>query len=186
MVSGDGRWIDGQLLHGDTIQHDAAVNPGNSGGPLWGIDGRLLGINETIATHSKSQGSGPCSTGTSYSISIDQVRRVLGDLLAPRDHRSAVWRGATFTTSADASGRAEGAAAHPTDEAGRARLATLGLLPGDVVVRVTPLRAGEKPRDVSTARRLSAALDALRERHVRIDLLRGDRSHSWFGRVPRS
>ncbi len=32
----------------DMVQSDAAVNPGNSGGPLFAMDGRLLGINGQI------------------------------------------------------------------------------------------------------------------------------------------
>ena len=36
----------------DTVQVDAPVNPGNSGGPLLSLDGKLLGINGQIRTRS--------------------------------------------------------------------------------------------------------------------------------------
>lgn len=36
----------------DTVQVDAPVNPGNSGGPLLSMDGKLLGINGQIRTRS--------------------------------------------------------------------------------------------------------------------------------------
>ena len=43
----------------DFIQTDAAINPGNSGGALLDIQGRLIGINQSIATRSGgSQGVG--------------------------------------------------------------------------------------------------------------------------------
>jgi hypothetical protein len=43
----------------DFLQTDAAINPGNSGGALVGIDGRLIGINTAILSHSGgSQGVG--------------------------------------------------------------------------------------------------------------------------------
>ena len=45
------------------LQHDAEINPGSSGGPLWDLDGRLLGINGAIVTRSQRAGAGPSHTG---------------------------------------------------------------------------------------------------------------------------
>jgi S1-C subfamily serine protease len=188
VISGKGRWMEGTLLHGETIQHDAAVNPGNSGGPLWAGDGTFLGINETIATHSRSQGSGPCSTGASYSISVHQVRRVLGDLLDPLDERSAAWGRATFAAARDEGGRVTGAEAISTDDAGERRLASVGLVPGDVVTRLTPLSAGTPPaaaKEITTPQQLASILASLRAgSKVRVDYRRGERAGSWFGPLP--
>jgi len=53
------------------VQTDAAINQGNSGGPLLDVDGRVIGINAQIRT---SSGGGE---GVGYAIPVDQVRRSL-------------------------------------------------------------------------------------------------------------
>ena len=56
------------------IQTDAAINRGNSGGPLVNAKGEVLGINSQIRT---SSGGGE---GVGYAVPVDTVRRVLDDL----------------------------------------------------------------------------------------------------------
>ena len=58
----------------DAIQTDAAINHGNSGGPLIGADGRVIGINAQI----ESTGGG--GEGVGFAISVDVVRRSLAQL----------------------------------------------------------------------------------------------------------
>lgn len=53
------------------VQTDAAINQGNSGGPLINADGQVIGINAQIRTRS---GGGE---GVGYAIPVDQVRRSL-------------------------------------------------------------------------------------------------------------
>jgi len=55
----------------DAIQTDAAVNPGNSGGPLLTLDGKLIGITGQIMSRFGTK----ANTGIGYAIPIDQVAR---------------------------------------------------------------------------------------------------------------
>lgn len=59
------------------IQTDAAVNPGNSGGPLTDIKGRLVGINTAIATN----GMSPQFMGISFAIPSKLARTVSRKLI---------------------------------------------------------------------------------------------------------
>ena len=54
----------------DTIATDAAVNPGNSGGPLIDMAGKVVGINGQIATRWGLRSN----TGLGYAISARQIR----------------------------------------------------------------------------------------------------------------
>jgi serine protease Do len=57
------------------IQTDAAVNPGNSGGPLVNTQGQLIGINSAIAS--------PTGTyaGYSYAVPSNLARKVADDII---------------------------------------------------------------------------------------------------------
>jgi S1-C subfamily serine protease len=64
----DGFTIDG------AIQTDAALNQGNSGGPLLDGAGRVMGMNAQIATESGA------SSGVGYAIPIETVREIAAEL----------------------------------------------------------------------------------------------------------
>jgi S1-C subfamily serine protease len=58
------------------IQTDAAVNPGNSGGPLLDSAGRLIGVNTMIFSPSGA------SAGVGFAVPADTVNRVVPQLIA--------------------------------------------------------------------------------------------------------
>jgi S1-C subfamily serine protease len=71
------------------IQTDAALNPGNSGGPLVDSDAQLVGVNTAIY----AARGGPASA-QGYAIGVDRVRQVVNEL---REGRSQRWLGAGMT-----------------------------------------------------------------------------------------
>ena len=60
----------------DVIQTDAALNPGNSGGPLLDATGRVIGVNSQIASGDGSSGS----VGIGFAVPAATVRSVLPEL----------------------------------------------------------------------------------------------------------
>jgi putative serine protease PepD len=129
VVSGLGRTITAPNEFGidDVVQTDAALNPGNSGGPLLAVDGRVVGMNAQIA----SQSGG--NQGIGYAIPIETVERVVTELLEDGrvDHAFLGVRLADADEGARIVAVNDGS---PADDA--------GLRPGDLVVR-----AGGEPVD---------------------------------------
>ncbi|MBK8195381.1 MAG: trypsin-like peptidase domain-containing protein [Lewinellaceae bacterium] len=63
------------------IQTDAAVNPGNSGGALVDVNGKLIGINSAIATPNG------VFAGYSFAIPVNLVKRIADDLIKYGEYR---------------------------------------------------------------------------------------------------
>lgn len=81
VISATGRSIDTGLGYQieDLIQTDAAINQGNSGGPLVSLAGEVIGIN-TLAV--RSSGSGTVAEGLGFAIPSTTVAAVAGQIIA--------------------------------------------------------------------------------------------------------
>lgn len=77
VVSGLGRVIESpdQGFIGEIIQTDAAINQGNSGGPLLDLDGRVVGVNSAIVSPTGA------SAGIGYAIPATTLARVVPELI---------------------------------------------------------------------------------------------------------
>lgn len=62
------------------LQTDAAINSGNSGGPLFDMNGNVIGI--TTAKYSGSTASGTTIEGIGFAIPINDVMSIVNDLKA--------------------------------------------------------------------------------------------------------
>jgi serine protease Do len=86
IISAKGRDIDiikGKGAIESFIQTDAAVNPGNSGGALVDLDGKLIGINSAIATQTGS------FAGYAFAIPSNFAVKVASDLIQFGEYRRA-------------------------------------------------------------------------------------------------
>jgi serine protease Do len=126
------------------IQTDAAVNPGNSGGPLVDLQGRLIGINSAI--YSRSGGY----QGISFAIPIDVVQNITSQLIdggkITRGYLGIAFNGVSESL-ADAlqvpTGAAQVGEVRPNTPAARA-----GLQEGDVITAIN----GQELRDANQIR----------------------------------
>lgn len=65
----------------NAVQIDAAVNPGNSGGPTFNAAGQVIGINSSIASTTTSSGTAG-SIGIGFAIPSNLVKRVANEIIA--------------------------------------------------------------------------------------------------------
>jgi putative serine protease PepD len=108
------------------IQTDAALNPGNSGGPVLDTSGRVIGIVDQIATNGSSQ----TSSGVGFAVPIDLVRSELSKLEAGQTVRHAY----LGVSTSDLGTGTAGALIQSVTSSGPA--AGAGLRSGDVVTRI--------------------------------------------------
>ena len=134
------------------IQHDAAVNPGNSGGPLFNTRGEVVAINSMIATVSGG------FQGISFAIPIDLAMDVVGQLRAGGSVKRGMLGvniGSVSRDLADAFGlpKAQGALVSGVNKGSAAEKA--GVKEGDVVLKFNDRVVDDSrdlPRYVTSAR----------------------------------
>jgi len=117
----------------DFLQTDASINRGNSGGPMFNMDGQVIGINTAI--YSPSGGS----IGIGFAIPSVLAKEVVSELIGEPDHSvHRGWIGVRIqeVTSeiAESLGldKARGALVASVNEKGPAQAA--GIQPGDIVL----------------------------------------------------
>ena len=123
----------------DVIQTDAALNPGNSGGPLIDAAGRVIGINSAIRTGG-GEGEGG-NVGIGFAVPIDTAKRIVPQLREEGRVDRPYLGVDTLTVEG-------GAIVQGLVPGGPAE--TAGILPGDVILEVEG-DAIEGSEDVSAA-----------------------------------
>jgi putative serine protease PepD len=120
----------------NAIQIDAAVNPGNSGGPLFNASGEVIGITSSIATLSSGMSSGGSgSIGLGFAIPSNQATQI-GDQLKADGTAEHAFLGVSLqdatATADDVTRRGAGVVeVTPDSPAGKA-----GIQQGDVIVAI--------------------------------------------------
>jgi S1-C subfamily serine protease len=76
IISAKGRLLEPQFGLVELIQTDAAINTGNSGGPLFDQHGRVVGINVAILANDHGQGQ-----GIGFAIPSNTVKKIAAELL---------------------------------------------------------------------------------------------------------
>ncbi len=136
----------------DYVQTDAAINHGNSGGPLIDAAGEVIGVNTILLTNQPNEGS----NGLGFAISSTVVAAALRHLLHP-EQQPIGWIGVQLEgmtpnlTRALHLLQAGGFILTGVDPASPARQA--GLAAGDVILRYgqqTPANARALMRDIAT------------------------------------
>lgn len=158
--SQSGRLID------DVLQTDAALNPGNSGGPLIDARGEVIGVNTATI---------PSAQGLCFAIAINTAKFVAGRLI--RDGRVRRSRLGAAVQTVALPGRRSGAMLVGIEPGGPADLA--GLEEGDVVVALDghPVAGVDDLHRLLTADRVGVPtpIDVLRDGATRaLDVTPGE------------
>ncbi len=134
-VSGKDRDVTTDNTIINMIQTDAAINSGNSGGPLFNMKGEVVGI--TTAKYSGTTGSGASIEGIGFAIPIDDVLGIISDL-SEKGYVTGAYLGVTVTdTNAEYAamfGLPVGAYIQGLEEGGAAQRA--GLQVKDIIIQV--------------------------------------------------
>ncbi len=134
------------------LQHDAAVNQGNSGGPLLNVRGEIVGINSQIFSRTGGW------QGISFAIPSNTARRILDGIIkrgrVVRSYLGVVMQEITPALARNF-GLAESGGAIITDVTPGSPASRCGLQPGDVVRTV----GGKRVKGVQQLRQIIASTE---------------------------
>jgi putative serine protease PepD len=141
----------------DSIQTDAAINHGNSGGPLLDLAGRVIGMNAQIESDSGG------NDGVGFAIPVNTVRSIATQLIGSGSVRHA-YLGVGIASTSNGVRLTEVRPGTPA--------ASAGLQAGDVITSIDS-------RSVRSASELSSAIDAKKPGdRVTLTYLRSGQSHT--------
>lgn len=139
-----------------TIEHDANIQPGNSGGPLVGVDGRVVGVN-----YAKWDQTG---TAQFYAIEAGLAQDVV-ERLVDGDFESLGINGTAVVDDASGIAGVWVAGTAPGSPASNA-----GLLPGDIVTMLNGLPIGTD----GTMKDYCDVIRTAGDRPINVEILRFD------------
>jgi len=122
------------------IQTDSAINHGNSGGPMIGINGDVVGVDTALYNPEEAGGF----IGIGFAIPADSARFIVERLLDPA-HPAPGWLGITLQDLTEelalalAVGSTRGSIISAVDDPGPA--VAVGLRPGDVLMAINGVKS---------------------------------------------
>ncbi len=161
-------------IYKDMIQTDAAINSGNSGGPLVNCLGEVIGMNTFIFSGSENAGT---SIGLGFAIPIDRIKIIIKEL---RQHGKV---DRTFRTGISVVNLTSRLAKHLdvninkgviiTNVEARSPASTAGLLVGDIIVKINEY-------EVTSSEQIDQIFDDLDAKAGDVLTLRIYRSHRFM------
>ncbi|HZN22250.1 MAG TPA: trypsin-like peptidase domain-containing protein [Gaiellaceae bacterium] len=151
----------------DSIQTDAAINHGNSGGPLLDGQGRVIGVNAQIESESGG------NDGVGFAIPSDTVRSIVTQLIESGEVEHA-YLGIKMLDVADGAAITEVVPGTPADDAGLRPATGTSTIDGQEVPTGGDVIVAFDGDDVSSSAALQSAVEAKQPGdEVSITVLRG-------------
>ena len=155
-ISGKDRSVstDGAVIN--MLQTDAAINSGNSGGPMFNMKGQVVGI--TTAKYSGPSSSGASIEGIGFAIPIDDVMGMIADLREYGYLKNQAYLGVTVRdmdpSTASIYSLPTGSYVDSVVEGGSAHRA--GVQPKDIIIAVGDIKVTGNSELTSALRKFSA------------------------------
>jgi S1-C subfamily serine protease len=137
----------------DSIQTDAAINHGNSGGPLLDQEGRVIGVNAQIESESGG------SDGVGFAIPSNTVRSIVSQLIESGEAEHA-YLGVSMVTVPDGAAITDVRPGTPAEKAGLRAATDTRIVDGQEVPTGGDVVVELDGRPISTSAELQSGVDA--------------------------